>query len=181
MPRPIPIGERAQPGERQCSNVYFDKRWGREYRCTRRARDGGQTCEVHHRRMTGTRKTLIAKRTAAGVCHWCGEPRAPWSATYCATHVEAKADAKLLPKRALMYWMGQEACQVCGIADPDVLSIDHVLRNGTAHRKLLGVKKTNSVQFFRTVLREGMRAEFPLQTLCFNCHFKKDHRRGWYR
>lgn len=94
-----------------------------------------------------------------------------------------RANEKLLPKRALMYWMGQERCQTCGIDDPEVLSIDHVLRNGPEHRRQLGIpgRGPESVRLYREVLRQGMDPRFPLQVLCFNCHFKKDHHRRWYR
>jgi len=74
---------------------------------------------------------------------------------------------------ALFFWMGQEVCQSCGIADRDVLTIDHIRRNRKAHWAWLGAR-TAGTEFYRRVLERGMHPDFPLQVLCWNCHVLKD-------
>jgi hypothetical protein len=67
------------------------------------------------------------------------------------------------------YGNGKCACVICNEQRLPCLSIDHVLNNGYAHRKELGVSK---VTHFCEWLKQS---RFPVgyQTLCMNCQWIK--------
>ncbi len=56
-------------------------------------------------------------------------------------------------------------CVVCGLADPDVLDVDHIHGGGTAERRAIG-----SIGIHRKIVREGTEG---YQLLCGNCHKRK--------
>lgn len=58
-------------------------------------------------------------------------------------------------------------CARCGIADLDVLCIDHINGGGKQHRKEVG----HGILFYRWLVKN----DYPLgyQVLCFNCNMKK--------
>lgn len=66
-------------------------------------------------------------------------------------------------------------CAACGIADRDVLTIDHIDQNGAKHRE----SGVGSGRFFHKWLVDN---GFPpgYRTLCFNCNIKawRQHQRG---
>ena len=83
-----------------------------------------------------------------------------------AYHRRRKAEARLL---AFSHYgpEGKPICAWCGIADLDVLTLDHIDNSGAKHRQ--SEKKARAIVFW--VVRQGLPPGF--QTLCMNCNYKK--------
>lgn len=81
-------------------------------------------------------------------------------------HQERKIEARL---KAFAHYGpdGKAACCRCGIADPDVLTLDHVNDDGASHRKM--DKQAKALCFW--VAKKGFPDGF--RTLCLNCNYKK--------
>ena len=62
---------------------------------------------------------------------------------------------------------GKKACALCGIADIDVLCIDHINGNGNAHRRLVG---GSGVSVYRWLKVNNFPRGFRI--LCCNCNRK---------
>lgn len=66
------------------------------------------------------------------------------------------------------------ACECCGEATPEFLSVDHVHGNGGAHRREIGAGQGDTT----AVLRWLKRHNFPrdgFRLLCFNCHLARTY------
>lgn len=82
-------------------------------------------------------------------------------------------------KEAVMnvYTNGNQSCQWCGQCDLDVLTLDHMNNDGSAHRiNIFGKRKTRSsgstgVHMYRWIIKNDYPKDF--QVLCFNCNWKK--------
>lgn len=61
------------------------------YHCSRCGNPGhyARTCGTGAKSSNAARKTLRARRKAAGLCRDCGAPLAPLSGLYCEGHLEA--------------------------------------------------------------------------------------------
>lgn len=83
--------------------------------------------------------------------------------------VKAKArEAHRVLKMDVLLHYGY-CCSRCGEDDPDVLNIDHIDQNGSAHRKEV-VKGGGSNKMYRWLIANGYPSGF--RTLCFNCNVK---------
>lgn len=79
-------------------------------------------------------------------------------------------DARAKLRHEVFAHYGME-CAACREADFVVLTIDHVLNDGAAHRKSLPQRS----KMYQWLKDHGFPAEF--QTLCFNCNYAK-HQNG---
>lgn len=67
------------------------------------------------------------------------------------------------------YSMGAPCCARCGMADIDVLCIDHIEGGGAAHRR--DSRLVGRVAFYYFLRRQGYPGGY--QILCYNCNRKK--------
>lgn len=80
---------------------------------------------------------------------------------------------KLELKQSIMQHYGNGKCLMCGFANIQALTIDHVNGGGSNHRKTIGV--TGSYSFYRWLVNN----QYPdgYQCLCMNCQMIKRHNR----
>lgn len=69
------------------------------------------------------------------------------------------------------YSNNTNSCACCGESDVRFLTIDHINRNGSQHRKIIGLSGST---FYRWLIKEGMPEGY--QVLCYNCNIA----RAWH-
>jgi hypothetical protein len=65
---------------------------------------------------------------------------------------------------------GGYVCACCGEAEPRFLTLDHIMNNGSEHRKAIGVR-SRGAGIFKWLNKHGYPAGF--QVLCMNCNHGK--------
>ena len=83
------------------------------------------------------------------------------------SEAQKRRNAKLRGEMLAVY--GQ-VCMCCGETIAEFLSIDHIARNGQAHRKELGGFKTSTNSFLVALRRLGWPRD-GIQILCMNCNW----------
>jgi hypothetical protein len=72
------------------------------------------------------------------------------------------------------YSNGKNCCELCGIIDMDVLSVDHIDGNGTQHRKDMRGRHIED-WLIKNNFPKGYRI------LCMNCQFKERKRKNQFK
>ena len=117
--------------------------------------------------------TKFYKRPAAltglrAECQECSSIQNNKSRTKHRVEINKKLECKRKEIRARVlthYGNGELACVLCGFANIDALSIDHVRGGGNQHRRQVGIGNHINDWLVRNNYPEGFR------TLCMNCQF----------
>ena len=119
--------------------------------CPRPVAEGRKTCEYHLLYQRERRRQLRAQNPD----YW--------------RESEGRRIRKL---RKEAFAMLGSRCQWCGENDPEVLTIDHIVNDGSGRA---GGKVVRGVRMYRVYLAPGYPRE-KLQLLCANCHTRKTRR-----
>ncbi|QIG58928.1 HNH endonuclease [Gordonia phage AnClar] len=75
---------------------------------------------------------------------------------------------------------GGYTCACCGETERAFLSLDHINRDGAAHRRSMSKGKSNTFPGYRTLHADLKRKGWPpvLQVLCHNCNIGRERNGG---
>jgi hypothetical protein len=84
-----------------------------------------------------------------------------------------EANEKIREAVINIYSNGEACCNICRIADLDVLCLDHIANDGKEHRDYLRSMYGGGVSQICRMIRK---LDYPpgFQVLCFNCNMKKE-------
>ena len=129
----------------------------------------GKACSMHPKlagkrfvsngACVGNHKTATSANRAAAQKAW----RMKWPDKNAAITLAAKQKVK----REVFLHYGNK-CLHCGIADKEVLTVDHTNQNGADHRRQFKLKSSNAL--YRWLRKNKYPKEF--RVLCYNCNVK---------
>ncbi len=163
-----PLPKRCKPCKKTANNLNSKHRYDK----TR----GLNTCGCGHPRAIGymrcerciaSQKFTRLARMERGECPACGKPLdgTGKECTQCAArsnNLTRKYNTAL--RQAILNHYGRE-CVCCGENIECLLTLDHILNNGGAHRRSLG---KGSYKFYKVVIKENYPSLY--QILCYNCN-----------
>lgn len=123
------------------------------------------------------------QRLAAGLCPFCPNPvddgRVRCRA--CLDKSNARSAAAVAAARDDLFTRyGGYLCACCGETERAFLSLDHINRDGAAHRREMSKGNTNTYPGFRALHADLKRKGWPpvLQVLCHNCNIGRERNGG---
>jgi hypothetical protein len=137
--------------------------------CGKPAKDGCTLCQKHIDDRSAVSSRHYARRKEAGLCRFCNRQPAAPSGSLCEYHQGKYQDYRFQLKLEVLDAYGGPTCSAkCGIADPEILEIDHIDGGGRKHFRELGI--TGGYQFYLWLRREGFPPGF--RVLCPTCNKK---------
>ncbi len=110
------------------------------------------------------------RRREQGLCSYCSDLPAPGQ-TMCKFHLRQARDYRFRTKMEALDQYGGPACTSCGMAEADVLEIDHIDGGGRKHRREVSGGRGGHT-FYQWLKRNDYPAGF--RVLCPTCN-KKAH------
>lgn len=143
--------------------------------CLKPAAPGRKSCSDCLARHGLIVKLLVKQRVANGLCRDCGKQKiCERSTSLCDACLKLRGEYWQRLKLAAFHAYGGPICVCCSVTGVMFLNIDHINRDGAAHRKEIG--KSAGFRIYGWLKKHRYPAGF--QVLCWNCNMAREFNNG---
>lgn len=125
----------------------------------------------HNKKIKENSRKIRKLRKTKNLCQRCGQPNDIKGD--CCSNCKGKMRQRYENIKSIVFNYYGSKCECCGENNQKFLSIDHIYRDGTKHRKEIG---SGSLVLYRWLIQNNFPEGF--QILCYNCNIGKAHNNG---